>query len=385
MISRIARVLLVALVVVLAGLNWYQWRLRTRQGPVQDLPAAEVPVAAAPLSPPSVSTGAARNLVLFIGDGMGIEHVAAASLRSGDDRARLEMERMPVTGLVRTHSASHFVTDSAAGATALSTGVRTRNQALGIDTNGRPREHLLAAAARSGRATGVVTSDEITGATPAGFLVHAADRDDRVEIAEKLTEAPADLLIGGGREFLSGRGLLSVAREKGFEIATSAEELEAAKPGRLLAVLTPGPLGDRPDVASLERLTELAIRRLSGDPEGFVLVVEDTHIDWRSHEWKGVDVTDRVLALDRAVGVARRFAARTPRTLVLVTADHETGGMAMTTRERTPRRAVAAWVTQGHSAAPVAIYAEGAGATAFTGVMHLTDVADRIRATLGLR
>jgi hypothetical protein len=187
-LRKLLAVGVVALIVVLAGLNLFQWRLRERRGPVQDLPGIEG--AAAPQEPspplppgtrgfspalPPGTEGAARSAVLLIGDGMGIAHVTAAALRAGDGD-RLAMEGMPVTGLVRTESASNIVTDSAAAATALSTGVRTRNGALGVDPEGRSLGHLLEAAAAAGKAVGILTTDRLTGATPAGFCVHVASR-----------------------------------------------------------------------------------------------------------------------------------------------------------------------------------------------------------------
>jgi alkaline phosphatase len=383
--ARILRVAVVALITILVGLNILQWRMDRGLSPIQSLPSVAetqtLPVAPAAPMPPE---GCARNVILLIGDGMGVAHTTAASVRRGGANGRLNMERMPVTGLARTHSASNLVTDSAAAATALSTGTRTRNEVLGQAPDGATLRHLLEHAASAGRATGIVTTDRVTGATPAGFSVHVSHRDNTAEIAAALLDAPLDLLLGGGSGAFDSNGLLDAARDKGWQVALNTVEMDAAPTGRLLGLFAKKEMPFENTNPSLDEMTRLALGRLSADPDGFILVAEGALIDKRSHAWKAVQVTDRVLAFDRTVGTARTFAREHPGTLVLVVADHETGGLTLTTLLATPNDPVAIWTTRGHSAAPVAIYAEGPGAPAFTGVMHLTDISIRLRKALGI-
>lgn len=315
-----------------------------------------------------------RNVVLLVGDGMGLAHRTAArmflyGLDGGKPGGWLEMERLPVAGVLATSSLSGLVTDSAAAAHALASGTKTANGMLGVfpdETAGRDDDNarielLPALLARThGTVSGVVTTDRLCGATAAGFFAHTADRGEGDAIAEHFLQAAQAghlrVLLGGGGEAFSGQGgrLQDAFRALGFEVARTAGELAAAgstKPSRLLGFFhdrpmsaeldrqrrgDPAVVGGFPDQPSIENMTRAALAVLAGEGRGFFLLVEGGVIDHASHHADQERTVWDVLAFDRAVGAAVEFARRTNGdadptndTLVIVTADHETGGMVL--------------------------------------------------------
>lgn len=315
-----------------------------------------------------------RNVILLIGDGMGLAHRTAArtflyGLEGGKPGGWLEMERLPVAGVLSTSSLSGLVTDSAAAAHALATGTKTANGMLGVfpdetpdrdDDNARVEQLPSLLARTRGMVSGVVTTDRLCGATPAGFFAHTADRGEGAAIAEHFLDAARAghlrVLLGGGGDRYSGQGgrLQESFRESGFEIVRTATELAAVgarKPARLLGLFHDRPMNaelDRqrrgdpevvagfPDQPSIEAMTRAALAVLAGEGRGFFLLVEGGVIDHMSHHADQERTVWDVLAFDRAVTAAMEFARRTNSdadptddTLVIVTADHETGGVVL--------------------------------------------------------
>ena len=383
----------------------------------------------------------ARNLILLIGDGMGQAHRFAGQLLAAGRDGRLAMDRLPYLGQMGTLSAdpSSFVTDSAAAATAIATGVKTINGAVAIDPDGRPCPTILELARRSGRATGLVSTCQITDATPAAFAAHVPHRADQSEIARQyIEEAKVDVILGGGAVhwFPAGEPLPSAllinghrvgwgnsghlvdrARELGYEFVADAAALQASldrrstmAPSPLLGLFAPqeffvqtaegyGAAYDPP--VSLADLTAAAITTLSRNANGFFLMVEESAIDRMAHRNNAPLTLKGVLELDRAVQVALAFADRVPDTLVVVTADHECGGLAVAGSQDQPYPYepggglldtllagedgpfpvagsdygfVLGWATTGHTAAPVPITAIGPGADRLTGSLENTDL-----------
>ena len=383
----------------------------------------------------------AKNVILLIGDGMGQAHRFAGQLFSAGRTHRLAMDRLPVSGSMRTLSAdpASFVTDSAAAATALATGVKTSNGAVAIDLDGHSRTTVLELAKRSGRSAGLVTTCQITDATPAAFAAHVRHRSDQSEIARQfVSETGVDVLLGGGaahwfpegeqtalpndpddprdRALGTAGDLTLEAMGAGYRVVSSAAGLAKATAKR--SGLAPKVLGlfanqemfrqsaegqgDRYDPPiSLAEMTEAAIDLLSRNPSGFFLMVEESAIDRMAHRNNAPLTIKGVLELDRAVQVALAFAERNPDTLVVVTADHECGGLAVAGSDDppypyepggglldtvlagedgpfpvadAPYGFVMGWATTGHTAAAVPVTAQGPGAEGFAGVVENTDV-----------
>lgn len=345
--------------------------------------AASLLVAAGCAHVPAPTGASPRNVILMIGDGMGVAHVTAGKIVAGD----LEMERLTVGGLVTTHSANQLVTDSAAGGTAYATGHKARNGAVSVSPTGEPLKTVIEYAEERGMATGLVVTCSIAHATPAVFAAHVMDRDNYAEIARQMAEGGVDVLFGGGRSyFLPQDEPGSVRRDDEdplaalrlrMPVALSAEEfrrlgdVEAAA-----AFLAPDDLGwvaERDP--SLSELTEKALEILSKDEDGFFIMIEGSQIDWAAHECLHDKLVGEVLDFDRAVGVAMDFAERDGRTLVVVTADHETGAYAIL-EGSIERHEITAprFGTDDHSASMVPLLAYGPGSVAFGGIEDNTDV-----------
>ncbi len=293
------------------------------------------------------------------------------------------MQQMPVRTLVGTDNAAGKTTDSAAASTALSTGVKTTNGALGLDPEGRPLRTILQALRDEGKAVGLVTTTAITHATPAGFASHVKSRSMEPRIAEQMVASGTHVLMGGGLEFFlpksmqgskrsDERDLLQEARSRGYQVALTPQEFASLKDGRILALLQMGGLSTRPPEPSLAEMTARAIRALDATGRGFFLMVEGGQIDWECHANRLEGAVDQTLKFDDAVGAALDFARRDGRTLVIVTADHETGGLEIIPKGG--KEFQAKWSTGGHTSARVPLYAFGPGAEALAKAAENVDI-----------
>ncbi len=303
-------------------------------------------------------TAPVSGIVLMVGDGMGPSQITfARNLELGLGR-RFAFEKLPVTALVSTWSASNPTTDSAAASTAMASGVKTANKAIGVDPRGSPLRSLAETAREQGWAVGYVTTTALTHATPAGFYAHVENRyDDEERIAEQLLEhAPAVALGGGlgwfleeadggyrspasaGSEPGAPGGLLERARRAGYTIWTRPEEIASPPPAPLLGLFAKDELAYEIDALrepearrapTLDRLTRIALEVLEAGGRPFFLLVEGGRIDQAAHAFDGPTMAREIRAFDRAVAAVTEFRARRPGTLVLVTADHATGGLAI--------------------------------------------------------
>lgn len=343
----------------------------------------------------------AKNIILLIGDGMGFAQRDAARLLAGGS---LVMDTLPVHGRVATGCADPDgnVTDSAAAATAIATGVKTRNGAIGVDPDGRPVETVLERAKAAGKATGLVTTCNVTDATPAAFAAHVISRADQREIARQfIEETGVDLILGGGRTWWEPASsddldLKRRARDLGYAVAEAADALGSNGALRLLGLLTETELfeQDPPEAAcyeppvSLQDLTRAAITTLSRNPRGFFLMIEEAAIDRMGHRNLGPLAIKAVHELDRAVRVAREFAEEDGETLVIVTADHECGGLVLDRYPDGPFEGDLAmllrWATTGHTEADVPLTAMGPHASRLSGHHENTEVFTAMVEAMGL-
>ena len=279
---------------------------------------------------------AVKNVIFLIGDGMGLAHVTLTSYFVGKP---LEMMKMSYSGLAYTYSANSFVTDSAAAGTALATGYKTFNGMICMTPDGKPVMTLFEAAKKVGKATGVVTTTRVTHATPAAFYAHVKDRDEEKEIARQLVVGTTiDVAFGGGMKHFSEE-LLEKAKANGFTVVTTREELLNLDPSavkRALGIFARSHLSyyvDGEDRPSLAEMTGKAIEILSKNEEGFFLMVEGGRIDHAAHGNDVVAMIYDTIEFDEAVKVALEFAKKDGDTLVVVTADHETGGLGLSNGE----------------------------------------------------
>lgn len=320
------------------------------------------------------------NIILMVGDGMGVSQVTAA-LYSQKGRA-LNLERFKVIGFHKSYADSNLITDSAAGATAFSTGKKTYNNAVGMDRDTLPATTIVEMAEARGLATGIIVTCEVTHATPAAFYAHQESRVMYEEIALDLSNSGLDLVIGGGWKYFGERDdhrmLLSEMRSKGFKVRDMSTPLHEVRlePGDRLAWFTDR---DRPPRADKGRTyladaTDYGMEFLRNrSPQGFFLLVEGSQIDWGGHANDGEYIVAETLDFDAAVGRALDFAEKDQNTLVIVTGDHETGGLAVMGGSEWGDLNFG-FATGGHSADLIPVYAYGPGSELFHGFMENTDI-----------
>jgi alkaline phosphatase len=328
-----------------------------------------------------------KNVILMIGDGMGLPHVSAAMTVSVTP---LNISRCTVTGLQVTSSADNYITDSGAAGTAMASGTRTKNGAVGVDTDGNSVRSIIEIAEDHGLSTGLVSTSAITHATPAAFIAHRRSRVDYQGIAQDFLKTDIDVFIGGGyADFASRRdgvNLIDTLKARGYEVDTTMEMIMRSDADRLAGFTArhdnPYRLKGRGDM--LPKATEKAIDILKKNEKGFFLMVEGSQIDWASHAHAGDTLVDETIDFDEAVGKALDFAAADGHTLVVVTGDHETGGLTIIGGDVKTHTVTLAFSTTGHTAVMVPVYAYGPGAGRFTGIYNNTEIFVKMRDALGL-
>jgi alkaline phosphatase len=285
----------------------------------------------------------------------------------------------------------------------------TNNGVVGMDPNGGVLQNIFEVAAWEGKSVGVVTTSLVTDATSAVFLAHAASRDMHHDIARQIVEGQATVVLGGGRVFFrpppegnrqDANDMLVAARERGFQVAFNADEMNAADGARLLGLfareLLPYELErDTTAVPSLAEMTMKAIDMLDDDPDGFLLVVEGARIDHAGHENSIDNALADLYAFDEAIGRAMAYQEQDSSLTIIVTADHETGGPAITgTSYAYPHHEAIAeiddgdsdfllWLSGHHTATMVPVFASGPGAERFDGVQHNTELHTKLAWVLG--
>ena len=372
----------------------------------------------------------ARSVILLIGDGMGEAHRTAARLYSVGRDGQLAMDTLPVAGMARTWSTESVVTDSAAAGTALATGVKTYNKAIAVDPDGKPVPTVLEKAKEAGKSTGLVTNVWLPHATPASFAAHNADRDDYLGIALDMFDHDVDVLLSGGEDYFlpkgtvgcfpddgdrtDGRNLIDEAVAKGYGHVCTEADLSGVDPSntdRLLGTFADYNMS-RPYSPSLAEMTDKAIAVLSENSSGFFLMVEGGQIDQAAHVNNALGTLGDVAGFDEAVKVALEYQAQHPETLVIVTADHATGGL---TIEDAPQDSACPepnagdprecgtlfhedgpfsenpaaqfwvdWTSTNHTADDVPVMAIGPGSAFLAGTYENTHIFEVMRDALGL-
>ncbi len=288
----------------------------------------------------------AKNVILLIGDGMGAPQRSFLTYWLGREPS---MNSMPVSGLISTHPAPRDssqieITDSAAAGTAMACGVKTFNDVIAQDTQGRPVPTILEAAKQAKMATGLVVTCQVTHATPACFAAHDDNRDHYDAIAVDYLSTQPDLILGAGTDYFlptgagggrtDGRDLLTEFRAAGYQVIRENEALAGVVTLPLLGLFAPKYFPPALDATphetpTLPEMTGKALDLLSRDPDGFFLMVEGSQIDWGAHGNDAPYTIHELVAFDEAVEAAREFAHRDGETLVVVLADHETGALSL--------------------------------------------------------
>lgn len=327
-----------------------------------------------------------KNVILMIGDGMSLMHVYSAWTAN---RGKLFLDNCQTVGLSKTYCANKLVTDSGAGGTAIATGQKTNYHAVGVDTQGNPLTSLVGYAQAKGMSAGVAVTCRLWDATPADFCCHNADRDAEEAIVADYVNCGADYVFGGGAELFEhredGRNIFEELRGKGYQTPRSWEELSRIECGKVFAVThdrdTPVP-AERGDL--LARASLKGIDLLDDNKKGFFLMVEGSQLDDYGH-FNDLDLLmQETHDFDRTIGAMFQWAAKDGETLVVVTADHETGGLTLVDGDLKEGKIVCKFSTGGHSGVMVPVYAFGPGAQEFTGIYENTDICEKIKKLLKL-
>ena len=382
----------------------------------------------------------AKNVIFMVGDGMAAAHREAARLHLAGLTGRLAMDSLPQTGLMTTtpDDPTDVVTDSAAAASAWATGVATYNGAISVDPEGNPLPTLGRQAKAAGKRTGLVTTAQVTDATPAAFYANSTDRAAQDRIARQfLEDSKPDVILGGGEDWWLPAGtpgafpdqppadpaegsrgtqgnLIERARQAGYTYVTNGRQLAAApERDKLLGLFANEEMfQQRPEgqgdvyapVVDLATMTRTAIDHLDDSRNGFFLLVEEEAIDEFAHNNNGTRVLQTMAALDRTVAMVRAYVARHPDTLLVVVGDHETGGLTVEDVDATDesgtglsaedgpfpvrgsdKQFVIDWTTGQHSGAPLPLTADGPGSERLAGTFPNTYVHDVLATALNRR
>lgn len=320
------------------------------------------------------------NFIILIGDGMGLSHLSIPYYFQDEKPIFSSFKNI---GLVGTSSATHKVTESAAAATALFTGWKSYNSAIGVDKDTVVHQNLVEVLSELDYNSGVIATSSITDATPAGFYAHQASREYHTDIAHDLLNSEIDFFAGGGFQYFidtTGRDLfkdhnMEVSFSKLNEIKKPAKD---KRYGFLMAFdRMPAMVDGRGDY--LPQATGIALDFLSGKEDGFILMVEGSQIDWASHSNNPEYLFTEMKDFEEAVSVAYEFARKDGNTIVIVTADHETGGFTLSAGgdERNYsdyNTIVPKFATSTHSASMVPLLAYGPGSESFTGIYENTAI-----------
>lgn len=321
-----------------------------------------------------------KNVILMIGDGMGVSQVYAGMTAN---HGTLHLERCQYAGFAKTYAANNYITDSAASGTAIACGVKTNNGTIGMDAADRPVKSILELTGEKGLSTGVIATYELTNATPASFIAHQPKRSMEYEIAMDYLNSGVTVCIGGGRRRFEQRpdsiNLTEQMLGKGYRVAYTMEELSKINSGKLIGLLADGHMPSYPERGEmLPESVKIALDILDNNPEGFFLMVEGSQIDGGGHANNTDKIVNEMLDFDRAIKEAFDFAEKNAGTLVIITADHETGGLTINGGSFETGEVKGEYTTKGHTAVMVPVFAFGAGAEEFAGIYENTDIMPKI-------
>lgn len=327
-----------------------------------------------------------KNIILLIGDGMGLSQVSSAIYYKKDGRPNFE--RFGTIGLSKTSSGSDLVTDSAAGATVFSAGVKTYNGAIAVDRDTLPVPTIVEQLSKDGFSTGIVATSSIQHATPAAFYAHVKQRRMYEEITEFAPTSGVDFFAGGGLKYFTDRkdkrNLLDAMRANGYTVITDKLPSKNVAGKEVILLADNGmPQMNEGRGDFLPKATQLALDKLSQNQKGFFLMVEGSQIDWGGHSNDAEHLIAELLDFDQTLGVALDFAKKNGETLVIVTADHETGGFTLAADGSDYNKIKPLFSTKGHSGTMVPVFAEGPGAELFNGIYESNEIYFKMFEALG--
>ncbi len=335
-------------------------------------------------NPPSAKVKKPKNIILLIGDGTGLSQVSAAQFYKKEP---VNYERFPIVGLIKVSSSDELIPDSAAAATAFASGKKTANGVIGMDTEYNSLETIIDLISKKGMHSGLIATSSITHATPACFYAHVKNRNSAEDIAAFLPESDIDYFAASGLKYFNnrkdGKNLITQFELNDFVIDTLHlnPHSGAKKIGYLLARKDmPTMLEGRGNF--LPDATEMAMKFLSHDNKGFFLMAEGSQIDWGGHDNQADYLISELIDFDNTLGVVLDFAKHDGETLVVVTADHETGGFSLGYQNGDYNTIVPSFSTTHHTGAMVPVFAFGPGAENFGGIYENTEIFEKLKALI---
>ena len=332
----------------------------------------------------------AKNVILMVGDGMGITQISAGMYSNSN---YLHLERFKNIGLHKSYSSDDLITDSAAGATAFACGVKTYNGAIGVDSDTNAVLTILEEAESRGLKTGLVATSTIEHATPASFVAHNRQRRNYEEIVLDFINSGVEIFIGGGqktfeRREIDERNITDEMRAAGYTVISyvdkDIDEIDMKGIEKLMYYTADGsPLMASQGRDYLEPAADLAINHLyNKNEQGFFLMIEGSQIDWGGHANDANWIITEMIEFDRTIGRVLDFAEKDGNTLVVVTADHETGGFAIQKGSKMDSLATA-FTSDYHTGDLIPVFAFGPGAEMFGGIYENTAIYHKMRKAYG--
>ncbi|MDH3649321.1 MAG: alkaline phosphatase [Saprospiraceae bacterium] len=333
----------------------------------------------------------AKNVILMIGDGMGLSQISAGVYSS---KRVMNIERFKIIGLQKTHSKDNLITDSSASATAMARGVKADNATFGSSLERKAPKSVLEIAEENEYATGITVTSSVTHATPAAFVTYQPYRTMHESIASDFMLVNIDYLVGGGKKYFDrrnndDRNLVSELLSKGYQVKSYLDgdlsDLTISNGKRFVYFTADSePISHNAGRDYFVHACDYGVRFLQNmDKDGFLFIIESSQIDWGGHSNIGPMVIDETVEFDQAIGRMLDFAQRDGETLVIVTADHETGGFSIV-QEDTKGELIIGFNTKTHTATAVPVFAYGPGAELFAGFYDNTEIHEKILKALGL-
>jgi len=326
------------------------------------------------------------NIILMIGDGMGVSQISTMFYFNPEDS---EFKRFEHIGFIKTSSATNKVTDSAAAGTALATGHKTYNRGIGVTPDSVSLTSIMKLLQNKGYQTGLISLSSITDATPASFYANVTDRNMHEEIARQLVESNIDFFAGGGLKFFNqrfdGLNLTSLLKQKGYLLDSLALPASIKTEEKFAGLMANDGLLPKHEGRGqfLKEATELALNRFSGSQNGFFLMIEGSYIDWAGHAKNSEFLIAEMLDFEETLKVAIDYVDNNKNTLLIVTGDHETGGVSVE-KTNNPDSVVVTFKTDQHTADLIPVFAKGFGEEQFRGFYENTDVFNKLSILTGI-
>ena len=324
-----------------------------------------------------------KNIIFMIGDGMGLNQVSVGWVANG---GALNMDQMPVAGYSLTYCLDRLVTDSCAGGAALAGGEKTKYGYIGADKDGNPMVTSLHLAQKKGMKTGLAVTCRINDATPAGFVNHATSRKEEESLAAQYVDSGVDFISGGGTHFWNqrsdGRNLIEEMKAKGYTYIDKLEDIAGAEGDKFLGLYDEYDLKPALDRGPILMESTMKAIQMLDNKKGFFLMVEGSQIDDWCHRNKVGYMCEELFDFDKVIGAVLQWAEKDGHTLVIVTADHNTGGLSLLKGSIEERTVKVHFSTSGHDGIAVPVFAYGPHAEDFAGVHENSEVGEIVKKLL---